>query len=72
MNHCSRCFYAKRTTVTDRHEYVLTCLHPLSRTPIGLAMACHQAREATSFCGPTGSAFQHANGSPQPIEMFRQ
>jgi hypothetical protein len=71
MKLCTQCYYAKRTTLTEWFELVWTCLHPLSRTPVGRALSCNQAREEGKFCGPRGDAFKPQHGSPQSVVSFR-
>lgn len=73
MASCTKCFYAKRTTITT-YELAFTCLHPKSRDVVGFPMICRDARAAvTGFCGPEGSCFVPAEtGSPQPEHVFRQ
>lgn len=69
---CSQCFFHKQTLVTDWRDSALTCLHPLSRNIVGRALSCHQARDASAFCGPDGFAFTPIDAAPNPAHAHWQ
>jgi hypothetical protein len=71
MKPCTQCFYVKRTTLAT-WEPALTCLPPLSRTPVGYPIVCSTARQADGFCGIEGSGFIPATRNAQPMHFYRQ
>lgn len=71
MNRCTGCYYSKHTALAT-FEPVLTCLHPIVRSPVGYPMTCSTARDAGGPCGQAGHLFMPKSGQPQPAHVFRQ